>query len=104
MLLLIPRLLFPHSILLGLNQQKTILMASVVEFTLNIVLSLTLLQFMGLQGIALGTVIAFVVNKTILLITLNKQGIPPSAYIPLKQLSTYSVILVIVFILFTYVV
>lgn len=104
MLLLIPRLLFPHSILLGLNQQKTILMASVVEFTLNIALSLTLLQFMGLQGIALGTVIAFVVNKTILLITLNKQGIPPSAYIPLKQLSTYSVILVIVFILFTYVV
>lgn len=102
MLLLIPRLLFPHSILLGLNKQKSIMMASIVEFTLNIAISLILLHFIGLQGIAYGTVIAFVVNKTILLFTLKQQGVAPSAYIPINQLTTYSVVLVITFILFTY--
>lgn len=102
MLLLIPRLLFPHSILLGLNKQKSIMMASIVEFTLNIAISLILLHFIGLQGITYGTVIAFVVNKTILLFTLKQQGVAPSAYIPVKQLTTYSVVLVIAFILFTY--
>ena len=102
MLLLVPRLLFPHSILLGLNRSKEIMAASVVEFVLNIVLSLTLLQLIGLQGIAYGTVIAFLVNKSILIYRLHKSGITPKQYIPVQQLVTYSLILVVTFITFTY--
>lgn len=102
LLLLIPRMVFPHSILLGLGKTKQIMYASVVEFVLNISISLTLMYFMGLQGIAYGTVIAFAVNKLMLAQSLKRSGVNFKQYIPVKQLSTYSLILVAVFILFTY--
>jgi O-antigen/teichoic acid export membrane protein len=102
MLLMIPRLLFPHSVLLGLNRSKEIMMASIIEFVLNIVISLVLLQFIGLQGIAYGTVIAFLVNKAILLSILKKEGIRPRDYIPLQQLTWYTLSLTGIFIIFTY--
>jgi len=102
LLLLIPRMIFPHSILLGLGKTKQILSASLIEFILNISLSLTLMYFIGLQGIAYGTVIAFVVNKLLLAKSLKKNGVQLKQYIPLTQLSVYSIILVAVFIVFTY--
>ncbi len=102
LLLLIPRLVFPHSILIGLGKTRDILFASMVEFLLNIVLSLSLMQLIGLQGIAYGTVIAFIVNKAILARRLKKAGINAEVYIPVKQLIFYSIILIIVFITFTY--
>lgn len=102
LLLLIPRLVFPHSILTGMGKTGWIMAASMVEFILNIAISLTLNHFIGLQGIAFGTVIAFLVNKSILGWQLHREGIRVSAYIPVRQLSIYSAILVAVFIIFTY--
>ena len=104
LLLLIPRMVFPHSILLGLGKTKEILRASLIEFILNISISLSLMHFIGLQGIAYGTVIAFVVNKLILAQSLNKYGVRLKQYIPITQLSVYSIILVTVFIVFTYII
>ncbi len=62
------------------------------------------MHFIGLQGIAYGTVIAFVVNKLILAQSLNKNGVRLKQYIPITQLSVYSIILVTVFIVFTYII
>ncbi len=104
LLLLIPRMVFPHSILLGLGKTKQILTASLVEFILNISISLILMYFIGLQGIAYGTVIAFVANKLLLAQSLNKNGVQLKEYIPIKQFSVYSAILILIFIVFTYVI
>ncbi len=104
LLLLIPRMVFPHSILLGLGKTKQILSASLIEFILNISISLGLMYFIGLQGIAYGTVIAFTVNKLLMAYSLRKSGVKINQYIPITQLSVYSFILVIVFIVFTYVI
>lgn len=102
MLLLVPRLIFPHSILLGLGNNKSIMSASAIEFILNIVASLIFLQFFGIQGIAYGTVLAFITNKLILLYQLKRLGIQPHTYIPVKALTAYSLALVAVFVVFTY--
>ena len=102
MLLLVPRLIFPNAILLGLGENKSIMSASAIEFVLNIVGSLIFLQFFGIQGIAYGTVLAFVSNKLILLYQLKRRGISPQSYIPVKALTAYSVGLILVFVVFTY--
>ncbi|MFI5171580.1 MAG: hypothetical protein ACHQFW_04275, partial [Chitinophagales bacterium] len=63
-----------------------------------------LMQFIGLQGIAYGTVLAFIVNKTMLTIKLKRLGVEPFQYIPVKLLSYYSIILILVFFTFTYII
>lgn len=102
LLLIISRLVFPNSILLGLGHSRIIMRAAIVEFVLNITVSLLLLQWIGLQGVAYGTVIANFFNKGMLAYQLHTLGVSPRQYIPVKALIMYGSILVIVFITFTY--
>ena len=104
LLLIISRLVFPNSILLGLGHSRIIMRAAIVEFLLNIAASLLLLQWIGLQGVAYGTVIANFLNKGMLAYQLHKLGVSPREYIPVKSLTIYSLLLVSVFITFTYVI
>ncbi|GAJ20106.1 unnamed protein product, partial [marine sediment metagenome] len=73
---------------------------SFIEIILNISLSLYLMQFYGLVGIALATTIVFVIEK-IYLIAYNyfKLQIKPSEYIPVKFYLIYSLITIIMFVL-----
>lgn len=102
LLLIISRLVFPHSILLGLGHSRLILHAAIAEFIINIAASMYLLQIIGISGVAYGTVIAHISNKVILMVQLHKQGVSPRQYIPITLLSLYSILLVAVFIIFTY--
>lgn len=84
LLLLIPRLLFPQSILVALGANKLQLVVSVIEMCVNLLLSVVLAIYYGVVGVAFATVIAFMVEKIILSgILYVKFGISLEKYTPL---------------------
>jgi O-antigen/teichoic acid export membrane protein len=95
LLILINRILLPQTILIGLKKTKIILIASVLETGLNLGLSLILIQYMGLIGVALATMIAFTVEKIILVAYCSIQlKIGLSKYLEVKRYSFYSLLLI----------
>ncbi len=100
LLLIIPRLVFPQTILIGEKKTRIVLRASAIGIVFNILLSLYLLQFYNVVGIALATVIVFVFEKALLVLYLYlKEGISPSEYIPVKHLLIYSSLIILEFVL-----
>jgi O-antigen/teichoic acid export membrane protein len=91
LLLVISRVLFPQTLLIGLRHAKAIMYVSAVEISLNVGLSLLFVQWFGLVGIAYATVIAFAVEKLLLMgILWRKEGISPLSYWPWKMHLAYS--------------
>lgn len=77
LLLIIPRLLFPQSILIGTGNNRIILWSALFELTINVGSSLVLIQVMGIAGVAWGTVIAYLADKLFLWVyVINKLQIP----------------------------
>ncbi|MBU8892043.1 MAG: polysaccharide biosynthesis C-terminal domain-containing protein [Bacteroidales bacterium] len=100
LLAIMSRILFPHTILIGLKKTKTLFRISVIEVILNIVLSLWLVDGYGTVGVALATIITYFISRLILILyNYIKLGIKPGEYIPLKWYAFYSFVLATVFIL-----
>ncbi|MCB9235733.1 MAG: polysaccharide biosynthesis C-terminal domain-containing protein [Bacteroidia bacterium] len=94
LLLIIPRLLFPQSVLKGFLETRVILITSALEMVLNVGLSLIFMQFWGLTGIAAATVIAYLFDKAVLAFWCQSRlKIPVTAYHPLWIWLIYSLIL-----------
>ena len=102
LLLIISRLVFPHTILIGLKKTHIIMYASFAELIVNVALSIIFINYWGIEGIAFATVIAYAVQKVIWMVY-NKSvlGISPKDYIPVNVLAVYSLITLTVF-YFTY--
>lgn len=99
-LLIIPRLIFPQTILIGRKKTQITLLAAIIELIVNIILSLLLIKNYGLVGVALSTFIAYLVNNLVMIIYIwIKMKIKPSEYIPLKVYAVYSFLIGILFIL-----
>ncbi len=98
LLLIISRLIFPHTILIGLKKTKIVLYASVIELGVNVILSIIFIHFWGIAGVAFATFIAYVVQKIIFLFY-NKTvlGINPNQYIPMVLWLIYSFFTLAVF-------
>ncbi len=100
LLLIIPRLIFPQSILMGSKKLWLLMWISGGELILNITFSLIFIPIWGIAGIALGTLAAFFSDKFFQVIYLSKYiKVPPETYIPLKNLIIYSFILLVCFII-----
>lgn len=99
--LVIPRLVFPQTIIVGRKKTHITLIAALLELSLNIPLSLLMIKWgYGIVGIVLSTFIAYMLSKVFLVGYLwLKMGIKPSEYIPLKVYAFYSALIVILFIL-----
>jgi O-antigen/teichoic acid export membrane protein len=100
LLTIISRMLFPHTILMGMKKTRALLIVSAAEVILNIILSLWLVNHYGAVGVALATVIAYFVGK-VSLIAYNyiRLNISPLEYIPFKWYVGYSILLGTIFIL-----
>ncbi|MDA3953561.1 MAG: polysaccharide biosynthesis C-terminal domain-containing protein [Bacteroidales bacterium] len=99
-LAIVSRLLFPHTIIIGLKKGKVLFIASIFELIANIFLSIYLVQFYGVVGVALATVIVYFISKIGLIIYNHiKLGINPLDYIPVKWYVFYSFMLAAVFVL-----
>lgn len=100
LLLIIPRLIFPQTILIGLKKTKVILVASSIEIVLNVLLSIYLVRYYGTVGVALATVIVYIFEKAFL-VGYNHYGlnIPPKRYIPVKTYFVYTILIILTFVL-----
>lgn len=97
LLLVVSRLLFPQSVLIGKGYTKLIMKASFWELMLNVTLSLLLVRKMGLSGVALATVIAYWFEKMYLSFRLKKDtGISLRQIVPLKTWALGSVVMCVV--------
>jgi O-antigen/teichoic acid export membrane protein len=100
-LMIIPRLVFPQTIIVGRKKTHITLFAAILELAVNIPLSLLLIKLgYGLIGVALSTFIAYTINNLFLVLYLwVKMNIKPAEYIPVRLYAFYSVIIGILFIL-----
>ena len=100
-LLIVPRLVFPQTIIVGRKKTHITLIAALLELALNIPLSLLMIKWgYGLVGVALSTFIVYTISKIFLAGYLwVKMKIKPSEYIPLKIYFLYCALIGILFIL-----
>ncbi len=102
LLMVVSRLVFPQTILIGLKKTKIVFWASVFEIAFNITASLWFIYYTdrGLVGIALGTALVHALEK-IFLVAYNyyKLNIPPKAYIPVRWFIFYSLLIATIFVL-----
>ena len=100
-LLIIPRLIFPQTVIVGRKKTHITLFAAILELALNIPLSLLMIKWgYGLVGVALSTFIVYFVGKILLVAYLwIKMNIKPGEYIPVKVYAFYTFLLSVIFIL-----
>jgi O-antigen/teichoic acid export membrane protein len=100
LLLITSRLIFPQTILTGLKKTNDLLWTAIAELIVNILLSIILLDYFGMTGVAIGTVIAYMIEKIIMILILKKNlQISAHSYIPMKQYITFSICIIIAFII-----
>lgn len=98
LLLIISRLLFPQTILIGLQQTRIILITSVIEIIINVLLSLLLVNYIGISGVAIATVIAFLIEKLILSLFLyQKYNVSIHKFVEIKWYALYSSITILIY-------
>jgi O-antigen/teichoic acid export membrane protein len=101
LLLIIPRLLFPQSILIAKGMTGIQMRISIIEFFINIISSLILMQYLGLAGIAWGTVIAYTFEKTAMVIIAGRKGYKFASYTHRPVFVFYSIALLAAFVITT---
>jgi len=98
LLLLIPRLLFPQTILTGLGITKVMFWISGAELALNAALSIMLVGPLGMEGVAWATVIAYLTEKLLLVVHIRRKlHLSPSTYINGPAFVGYSLILAVAY-------
>jgi len=100
-LLVIPRLVFPQTIVVGRKKTRITLIASLLELGLNIPLSLWMIKMVyNIVGVALATFVVYLAGKVFLIAYLwIKMKIRPEEYIPVKIYLLYSSLLALLFVL-----
>ncbi|MGB0368099.1 MAG: polysaccharide biosynthesis C-terminal domain-containing protein, partial [Flavobacteriales bacterium] len=100
LLLVVSRLVFPQTLLIGLKKTKTIMSVAGLELAVNFGLSILFVQQFGLVGIAFATVIASILDKLVLMLLLkSSEGVSPQSYWPWKWHLGYSVIIGLVYLI-----
>ena len=93
-LLTISRLIFPQTVLYALKDSRAILIIGIIDLVINIIMSLILVQYMGIKGVAWGTVIAYTLEKVMIAFYLRyKYNISIKTYCRLDYFLYYSVLL-----------
>ncbi len=103
LLLIVSRLIFPHTILIGNKKTNVILSASLLEIIINVSLSLLFIKHWGILGVAFATIIAHYFQKAYWVVyNCFITKINPGLYIPVSTYTIYSVIIFIVYLFVTY--
>lgn len=100
-LLMIPRLVFPQTIIIGRKKTHISLISAILELVINIPLSLFMIKMgYNIVGVALSTLIVYTIGKMFLIgYVWAKMKIRPSEYIPVKVYLLYTTLISIIFIL-----
>jgi len=100
-LMIISRVVFPQTILIGLKKTHILMWAAIIEIALCIPLALFLAHIKyGLVGIALASCLVHILEKFILMWYNHRElGISPKEYTPLTWYAFYTTLIGIVFVL-----
>ena len=100
LLILISRILLPQVLVISQQRNFMLVISALIETAINIGLSLWWVRLWGLEGIAMASVVAFLVNK-FNLIAYNYWilGAQVSKYVPLRLWGLYSLGLTTVYVL-----
>ena len=94
LLIIISRLVFSRTVLVGLNANRVILIISLVELAANVGFSFYLIPLWGLAGVATGTVLAHFLEKVLICAYLYwRFRVPVGAYTDLRWYFVYSAVL-----------
>jgi O-antigen/teichoic acid export membrane protein len=100
LLLIIPRLVFPQTIVIGRKKTHITLAAALIEIAINVPLSLMLIKPYGVAGVALATVFVYCLEKIFLIgYVWVKMKIKPTQYIPLARYLIYSAVTILLFVM-----
>jgi O-antigen/teichoic acid export membrane protein len=103
LLLIVSRLLFPQTILIGLQKTNLILWASFLEIIVNVTSSLCFVQIWGLTGVVYGTLLAYIFEKVLLMVFVSRScQIKVSSYLNGSRHLVYSLLLTAEFIVIEY--
>lgn len=103
LLIITSRVLLPHTILYAKKDNMALVWFSAIEFVVNLTLSLLLIQSMGITGVALATVIAFLLNRVLTIFYVRrKYKIAVGSYLPIKEYSIYFALLLVSFFVVQY--
>lgn len=97
--------MLPQTLLNGLKIMKPIMTAALLELIVNVSMSLILVQFLGINGIAYATFIAYFFEKIYLSIEVKrKMNVSINEYIPLKIYTIYSLTILAIFVLVEFII
>jgi len=98
LLIISSRIILSEVFIYAKHKNNVLMYVSFVEFILNIILSLILLKYYGIAGIAFATFISFLSSKLFLVFYAHKNlGIPLSKYINIKVYSIFTILLYLSF-------
>ena len=99
LLIILTRMWVPQLVLYAQQNNRSLMYITFVELAVNIGLSLIMLEYYGLIGIAFATLIAYVIQKALLSwYAWRRYNLPVYAYLPVKSYAIYSLLLVVAFI------
>lgn len=94
LLLALTQVVFPQTILTARGETRILWYVSLAELALNILVSLPLFFWLGMPGVAWGTLVAFAVEKVILLEILRRRfGMPVATVVPVRSWMMYAILL-----------
>lgn len=99
-LLVISRLIFPQTILSAKKHTRWLFIVSVTELASNLFFSLWLMQYYGVMGVAIGSIVTAAIENVLLVILCRKlTGIKLSDYTDLKIYIPMSAALILAFLI-----
>jgi len=99
LLLVVTRLVFPQTLLIGLKRTKVLVAASGFELFLNVGLSLILVRVWNIRGVVIATVIAYLLERIFLITWIKTRlKIHPDKYINMGPQIVWSIILFLFYI------
>lgn len=99
LLLIVSRLVFPHTILLGLQKNKIIFWLSVAVLIVNTGLSILFINIFGIVGVAYATLIVHYLYKLYLIIYNHQKGFKINQYTNTSLWITYSALCIVIYFL-----
>jgi O-antigen/teichoic acid export membrane protein len=100
LLIISSRLLLPQVFIYAQQKNFILVWSAIIEIVINLNLSLLLVKYYGLAGIAFATVIAYLINKIILIAYVQlKMNIPLSQYLNIKSYLFFNALLIICYLL-----
>jgi O-antigen/teichoic acid export membrane protein len=99
LLLIISRMLFPQTVIMGLMKNRIFYLVSSNYLILNCILSFWFIGIWGIEGIAYATVIAFMVEKILLVVYCKMEGVDLRKFTSVGEYILYSAITLAVFFL-----